>query len=138
MKKTLFILCVIVLASCQQYPYSKEVVRTLLESGDNREELVTVLEHYRDKDSLKYEAACFLIANMPYHSSGIQYTIDPLYLDYFASVDSILENNPDVLNDDTLKQLLGAYFDSLPSPKLTGGKPDTQVLSADYLIRSID
>lgn len=138
MKKVLFILGIIILASCRQYPYSKEVVKALLESGDNREELVKVLECYRDKDSLKYEAACFLIANMSYHCSRVQYDIDSLYLDYFTSVDSILDNNPDAQNNNTLKQFLGAYFDSLPSPKLTRGKPDIQILSSDYLIRNIE
>lgn len=33
-------------------------------SGDNRAELQKVLDHYKG-DSLKYEAACFLIENMP-------------------------------------------------------------------------
>lgn len=138
MKKLFFILIIISFASCGHYPYPKEVVKALLESGDNKKELLKFLEYYRDNDSLKYEAACFLVGNMPYHCSTVQYKIDSLYFNYFASVDSILDHNPDALNDDTLKQLLGTYFDSLPSPELTRGKPDVQILSADYLIRNVE
>lgn len=33
----------------------------------NKEELQKVLDHYKD-DSLKYQAVCFLIRNMPFHA----------------------------------------------------------------------
>ncbi len=138
MKKVLSIFIISILVSCQQYPYSKEVVKALLESGDNKEQLVKVLEHYRDKDSLKYEAACFLIGNMPYHRSSVQYCVDSLHWNYFTSIDSILASDPDAPDNDLLKQSLGVYFDSLPPPQLTNGKPDVEILSADYLIRSIE
>lgn len=37
-------------------------------AGNNRDELQRVLDHFKnDKNSLKYEAAQFLIENMPYH-----------------------------------------------------------------------
>lgn len=39
-------------------------------AGDNRAELEKVLEYFKDDpDPLKYEAACFLIENMPYHGT---------------------------------------------------------------------
>jgi hypothetical protein len=49
--------------------YSPEIESALKQAGDNRIELETVLNHYRDNpvDSLKYKAACFLIANMSIH-----------------------------------------------------------------------
>mgnify|MGYP006870105449 CR=1 FL=1 len=46
--------------------------RALREAGDNRMELEKVLAYYRD-DTLKYQAACFLIENMP-----DQYAVLPL------------------------------------------------------------
>lgn len=54
----------IIVMSC--HPYSREVEAALVLSGDNRSELEQVLNHFRQKDSRKFEAACFLIANMPY------------------------------------------------------------------------
>lgn len=57
----------IIVMSC--HPYSREVEAALVLSGDNRSELEQVLNHFRQKDSRKFEAACFLIANMPYHKS---------------------------------------------------------------------
>lgn len=45
-------------------------------AGDNRAELEQVLRHYAD-DSLKREAARFLIENMPYHYGRKQYYAAP-------------------------------------------------------------
>lgn len=42
------------------------VESALIVAGNNRAELEKVLRHYQD-DSLKYEAACYLIRYMPYH-----------------------------------------------------------------------
>ena len=50
--------------SCRQ---ETALERALRLAGDNRQELERVLLHYKD-DSLKQEAARFLIENMPYHS----------------------------------------------------------------------
>lgn len=39
-------------------------------AGDNRHELEKVLAYFEDNENpLKYEAACFLIENMPYHGT---------------------------------------------------------------------
>jgi len=47
----------------------EEVEYALNIAGENRKQLVKVLRHYSKKkeDSLKFEAACYLIANMPRH-----------------------------------------------------------------------
>lgn len=45
-------------------PEKTALERALREAGDNRMELEKVLAYYRD-DTLKYQAACFLIENMP-------------------------------------------------------------------------
>lgn len=46
-----------------------EVTRALALSGTNRASLEKVLKHYKS-NTIEYRAACFLIANMPYHSIG--------------------------------------------------------------------
>lgn len=60
---TVFLLC-----NCTSY--SPELTEALVLSGENRKELLHVLEHYEhDEDTLKYKAACFLIENMRWHKS---------------------------------------------------------------------
>ena len=53
--------------SCQKYPASVE--RVLSYSNTNRPELEKALQHYAQhpEDSLKFQAALFLIENMPGH-----------------------------------------------------------------------
>jgi len=57
------LICTSILA-CTRYPAGVE--ETLSQAGRNRGELKKVLRHYREhpEDSLKYQAACFLIDNM--------------------------------------------------------------------------
>jgi hypothetical protein len=64
-KKFTYIVYILAFTSCGHFP--KEVEEALLSAKDNKENLIAVLEHYKGKDSKKYAAACFLIANMPYH-----------------------------------------------------------------------
>lgn len=52
-----------IFCSCNRYPDRVEDALKL--AGENREELECVLDHFKN-DTLKYQAACFLIANMPY------------------------------------------------------------------------
>ncbi len=66
-KIVLSFIAFILLFSCSRYP--SDVEQALKLAGDNRAELEKVLDYYRQetKDSLKYKAAFFLIANMPGH-----------------------------------------------------------------------
>lgn len=50
--------------------------KALRAAGTNRVQLEAVLNHYRS-DSLKEEAARFLIENMPYHYSSEEYFVSP-------------------------------------------------------------
>lgn len=122
--------------SCHRYP--KDVEQALQLSGDNKEELVKVLEYYREKDELKFSAACFLIGNMPYHKSRILLDIPPCYLTYFKKVDSILQVDSTAITNDSLKRVLGNAFDSLPPPVELPGKPDILTLTSDFLIDHIE
>ena len=65
------LICTLILA-CTRYPAGVE--ETLSQAGRNRGELKKVLNHYLEhpEDSLKYQAACFLIDNMKWHLSTEQ------------------------------------------------------------------
>ena len=45
-------------------------------SGENQAELEKVLEYYKN-DSIKLEAARYLIRNMPFHFSRMEYFVSP-------------------------------------------------------------
>ncbi len=49
----------------KDYQNNSFLEEALEKAKDNRGELEKVLHHYKDKDPQKYEAACFLIRNMP-------------------------------------------------------------------------
>lgn len=51
------------MAACSQNRSGGELEQALKLSGENRNALEAVLDHYKH-DSLKYRAACFLIKNM--------------------------------------------------------------------------
>jgi len=52
----------------EKSPYPPDIAEALKEAGDNRAELEKVLVHYSTSDdTLKYQAACFLIGNMEGH-----------------------------------------------------------------------
>lgn len=111
---------ILLLLSCSRYP--SEVESALQQAGGNRDSLVAVLEHYRDGDPLKYEAACFLIANMPYHGSSHRLEVPVQYGAYFAQVDSILETNADAVRDNDLKHELAVQYGRLPNVQTLGCK----------------
>lgn len=73
-------------SSCSPYP--QEVRHALKLAHNNASELENVLEYYRARDTQKYEAACFLISNMPYHGSRREITLSDLHDSYFAATDS--------------------------------------------------
>lgn len=90
MKQMSFLVGILILVmSC--HPYPREVEEALALSGDNRTELERVLNHFRRKDSRKFEAACFLIANMPYHQSAEEVIPDTAYYNHFRRTDSLYE-----------------------------------------------
>lgn len=68
------------LCSCvKELPYSEDVLSTLDMARANKKELISVLEHYsqNEKDSLKFKAACYLIANMKNHYSENKIKVVP-------------------------------------------------------------
>ena len=98
-------------------------------AGDNRQELEKVLAYFEDdEDPLKYEAACFLIENMPYH-----YAPKGENVDYVDSVYLAMSEYPKEQREKVFKELLKAK-------DLPNGRPeiDIRTVKADYLIKSID
>ncbi|MGL4781455.1 MAG: hypothetical protein ACRCXN_11575 [Bacteroidales bacterium] len=94
-------------------------------AGENRKELEKVLEHYRDS-GLKYEAAVFLIENMPYKKS-VTYNIYNLEGEK-VSIDSLIIL-PRKLLIDSVSRL---------SFTKAGSTNDIEVITSDYLIKNID
>lgn len=62
-----FSFLLLLLGSCSPNQESENLEAVLVLSDTNRQELEKVLQHYRS-DTLKYQAAVFLISNMPYHA----------------------------------------------------------------------
>lgn len=127
----------------------RRIQETLAFAGDNRKELEKVLEHYRD-DSLKYEAARFLIMNMP----GA-YSIDSSVIENCAPFYEVYDSVTRVYGCDTVPYLFwnkrykewGSKVDSIWKvyrevyrEKLYSRKVlyDLNTLSASRLITEID
>ena len=102
-------------------------------SGENRLELEKVLTHYNSnpKDSLKYEAAVFLIENMPYHS---YISPDTRFEEVF---DSIQKYPYSVLRRDIFENMLDSV-----SKKVVRTKSkriyDIENLSSEFIINNIE
>ena len=129
--------CIFFFLSCSSYP--KEVEEALSMSGNNRKELIRVLEYYNTNDRLKFKAACFLISNMPYHRSRYSLELPGSYLQYFKMVDSIGHVIPDANHNDSLTRALSRQYAllSLPTGKVNQVN-DVQQITAEFLIENID
>jgi hypothetical protein len=103
-------------------------------AGKNKSELKAVLKHYRtvDKDPEKLKAAKYLIANMPAHYS---YRDTAAINRYYSKALEILGTGPSPdWQRDTLRQISDTQFAGLGRDIIS----DVQVMTADYLIYSID
>ena len=103
-------------------------------AGDNKSELKAVLKHYRteDKDPQKLAAAKYLIANMPAHYS---YRDTAAINSYYRKALEILGTGPSPdWQRDTLRQISDTQYAGITHNII----PDIEVISADYLIKSID
>jgi len=128
MKKLFPLLFLLILFSCNR---SNPALEYALEAaGKNRPELEKVLAHYKN-DSLKYQAAVFLIENMPGHYS---YKGDAI-LDYYEIGKALFKSSltPPQQSDSLLK-LSREQFPSLQQRLVQ----DITIMKADYLIKNID
>ena len=127
--KNCFILFLLFLIGCQSVDEVK-LEQALEFSKENRSELEKVLEHYRDSDELKLEAAKFLIRNMPGHLSYKGGAIEK----YYAEVEPIL------LSDSTAEvkeKLMNSLLSRYPSNRIERVQ-DIHIITSDYLIKNID
>ena len=126
MRKYIFILLLLSLAiGCRD---NRRLDAALEFAGENRVELERVLEHYRDS-GLKYEAARFLIENMP---------------GWYAYRGMALDSGKAVLLSTSSSWRFGAADPELAErwrqrqSMLREKVYDARVITADYLIANID
>lgn len=115
---------------CSAPDYSEKLKFALQAARNNRPELEKVLAHYaaHPEDSLKWQAACFLIENMPGH-----YTAESDVLRAFRKR----------VDRDTVPYFSRKAFDVLISAipefnRYARKVEDVRHITADYLIRHID
>ncbi|OUO49328.1 hypothetical protein B5F77_15010 [Parabacteroides sp. An277] len=133
MKHYLYILFTILLASCQMKTAAPGIEEALSRAGDNRGELLRVLQHYEERgDSLKLRAAEFLIGNMADKGYLTGRGIDEYY-HFIDSVYQIKQPEYDIPYLYGTFRQQAKYLKEKPIPAW-----DTQTLSADYLIQNID
>ena len=126
--RNLILITLLFLVGCQSAA-DKKLAQALEFAGSNRSELEKVLAHYQN-DSLKLEAAKFLIRNMPGHGSYTGKRIE----EYYAEVTPIL------LSDSSKKakeRMMNEVFSKYPSSEIERVQ-DIQIITADYLIKNID
>ena len=88
----IFTICAII-CSC-----NRELDKALSNAGNNRSELVKVLDHFKnDPDPLKYKSAVFIIENMPYHGTRYAQNADTFSAIYRNMAESALELRDSVL-----------------------------------------
>ena len=111
----------------------EELEDALTFAKGNRIELEKVLKHYDGNDSLKlkYKAACFLIVNMKNH----WYYDDDILKDYRDNFyETTIRNN---CTGDSALTILEKKYGRLSSNQFNIVY-DSQVITADYLIKNID
>lgn len=120
-------LCLTLLC-CQRRDTALEQALAL--AGGNRGELERVLHHYLD-DSLKLEAAKFLIANMPGHYSYADREAEK----YYDAVDTVLQRKRGCTEKELADTLEKVWLRQGGGFKVV---PDVEIVRADYLIANID
>ena len=129
--KTCFLFMILsILTSCSmQKTKGVSLEQALSMSGENQAELEKVLEYYKN-DSIKLEAARYLIRNMPFHFSRMEYFVSPEGERYVPDIRNFTDN-----------QAVKRHCDSLQEKGYTIRKEivyDIKALHSDYLIRNID
>ncbi len=129
-------LCIVILlitfTACTENPL--HLYYAMRSAGDNKAELKSVLKHYRtiDRDPEKLRAAKYLIANMPAHYS---YSDTAAINSYYRTALSILGTGPSPdWQRDTLRTISDRDYAGITKNVVS----DVQVMTADYLIYSID
>ncbi len=148
-------LLVIPFFSCNPEPsFPEKVIAALETSGKNAKELRKVLVHFLENpaDSLRYEAACYLISNMPGHRSSFYYQGVPGPVEEaFRSMDSLVNMcyfSPYISDTNDETEARHRAFSGIVSNRLLlqqynitqheGIYPDLENIKAEWLIDHID
>ena len=115
------------LSACS--PHSRELERALRLAGDNRAELEKVLAHFQH-DELKLKAAKFLITNMPYHFSMVEYFRSPTGERYRPDI-RLFDNRYD-MHDHSNALVQRGY--QIVRDRL----PDITTVNSEFLINNIE
>ena len=98
-------------------------------AGDNRHEIDVVLDHFKnDPNPLKYEAALFLIENMPYHLAFYGSETERYQNAYTIMAKNAQDFRDSVVNKET------SMLDRSQLQKVS----DIRIIKADYLIKYIN
>lgn len=129
---SVFFILHMILTGCRDSKDDRQLDYALEMAGENRQELERVLEHFAG-DSLKLEAAKFLIRNMPGHYS---YADTAQVNRYYNSVDSMFDcfyGQP----IDSIRNDIDGFARNWGIP---GAKKvqDVKIITADFLIANID
>lgn len=123
---------IFMLSACTSFGTDDRLEEALSLAGENRGELEKVLDHYVG-DTLKYEAARFLIANMPGHYS---YADTNVVISYSHAVDSILlamKDSASAVVRDSINACAVHY--KMPEQKKV---QDINIMTSKYLIANIE
>jgi hypothetical protein len=137
----------LIFSSCNQNNLPKEVKTSLSLAGENKKELLKVIEKYNKdpKDSLKLKSALYLIANMPYHSFSKGNSIfDEAFVLAGKEREKKIKENPREKNPKSFtNRKLGFFLDSISEENnLTDKSPvlhyDLRYINAEFLIDNIE
>ncbi|MCB9426653.1 MAG: hypothetical protein H6584_06450 [Flavobacteriales bacterium] len=138
-------LTAIILLSCKGYEddprFSVKVNQVLRKAGNNRQELVKVLEHFMSTgDSLKYQAAEFIISNMEGH-----FALDTTDLYMYRAFYKKFDEEYTFYLDHKFQNKINTSWDSLsklyPPTRLIHQKAkkyDINFVTSQFLINDID
>ncbi|RBQ02709.1 discoidin domain-containing protein [Pedobacter miscanthi] len=119
--------------------YNTPLEEALQVADKNKGELIKVLSHYSQaKDSLKFNAAKFLILNMPIHK-GYQRNSISAYTNIFSIIDTLSYRQERVTNEDKI-HIGDSVAQIVGFPEIKNAKTieDSKLISAGYLINNID
>ena len=127
----MIIILLILLAGNSCRSENSELETAILAAGDNRKELLKVLNHYSEDiaDSLKFKAAVFLIENMPGHFSWGGKSLEE-YTDRLRESGSF--------SPFTQKVLQFLYYRNDMEIQYLERHEDIRCITADFLIGHID
>lgn len=132
--KSLIPICTLVIAliACKDNTIDSDLEIALKLSGDNREELETVLANYAN-DAEKLAAAKFLIANMPGHFSYAE--TDRLDV-FYDALDSMLCAMQGRSCEEVQSAIISLY--KMHRMDCLSVVPDIKAIKSDFLISNID